>query len=87
MPTSAMALFLTAQDQEQLSVWLRTGSTPQQVAQRCRIALAAALGHQDLEIAAELKVNVHQVLRYRADSCGGRPCSTRQRHLVMPCRR
>src|SRR5215471_16414065 len=65
MPKLAMALSLTAQDQEQLGVWLRTGSTPQQVALRCRIAMAAALGRQDLEIAAELKVNRHTAALWR----------------------
>jgi len=59
MPKSAVALVLSADDRERLSAWLRAPSTPQQVALRCRIALAAAQGQQDLEIAAQLKLNRH----------------------------
>lgn len=60
-----MALTLCAADQEQVSAWLRAPSTPQQVALRCRIALAAAQGQQDLEIAAQLKVNRHTPALWR----------------------
>ncbi len=54
-----MALILSMEDQEQINAWLCAPSTPPQVALRCRIALAAAQGQQDLEIAARLKVNRH----------------------------
>jgi len=57
MPKSAMALSLSAEDHQQLGAWLRASSTPQQVALRCRIALAAALGQQDLEIGAQLRIS------------------------------
>ena len=60
-----MALTLSVQDQEQVSAWLRAPSTPQQVALRCRIALAAVQGRQDLEIAAQLKVNRHTPALWR----------------------
>ncbi len=70
MPKSAMALSLSAQDQKQLGVWLRASSTPQQVALRCRVALSAALGRQDLEIAAELKVNRHTAALWRKRVAG-----------------
>jgi hypothetical protein len=55
----AVALTLCSADQNQLHAWLRAPSTPQQVALRCRILLMAAQGCQDLEVAAELKVNRH----------------------------
>lgn len=60
-----MALALSVEDQEQIGAWLRAPSTPQQVALRCRIALAAAQGQQDLEIAARLKVNRHTPALWR----------------------
>ncbi len=60
-----MALTLSVEDQEQIGAWLRASSTPQQVALRCRIALAAAQGQQDLEIAAQLKVNRHTPALWR----------------------
>ncbi len=59
MPKLAVALTLCSADQDQLRAWLRAPSTPQQVALRCRILLTAAQGRQDLEVAAELKVNRH----------------------------
>ena len=59
MPRLAVALTLCSTDQDQLRAWLRAPSTPQQVALRCRILLTAARGCQDLEIAAELKLNRH----------------------------
>ena len=60
-----MALALSVEDQEQIGAWLRAPSTPQQVALRCRIALAAAQGQQDLEIAARLKLNRHTPALWR----------------------
>jgi len=60
-----MALPLSDADQEQLGEWLRAASTPQQVALRCRMVLAAAQGLRDLEIAAQLKVNRHTPARWR----------------------
>jgi transposase len=65
MPKSAMALRLSAADQEQIIAWLRAPSTAQQVALRCRIVLAAAQGHQDLEVAAQLKINRHTAALWR----------------------
>jgi len=60
-----MALSLSVEDQQQMGAWSRAPSTPQQVALRCRIALAAAQGQQDLEIAAQLKVNRHTPALWR----------------------
>jgi transposase len=65
MSKSAVALNLANADQEQMANWLRAASTPQQVALRCRIVLAAARGQQDLEIAAQLKVNRHTPALWR----------------------
>jgi transposase len=65
MPKLAMALTLSAGDHEQIGAWLRAPSTPQQVALRCRIVLAAAQGQQDLEIAAQVKVNRHTPALWR----------------------
>ena len=60
-----MALALSVEDQAQIGAWLRAPSTPQQVVLRCRIALAAAQGQQDLEIAARLKLNRHTPALWR----------------------
>src|SRR3974377_2308150 len=65
MAKSAMALTLSVEDQEQIAAWLRAPSTPQQVVLRCRIALAATQGQQDLQIAAQLKVNRHTPALWR----------------------
>ena len=65
MPKSAMALSLSDPDNKQIDLWLRALSTPQQVALRCRIVLAAAQGLQDLEIAARLEINRHTVALWR----------------------
>jgi transposase len=65
MPKLAMALSLSDPDKEQLSTWLRAGSTPQQVVLRCRLVLSAAQGMQDLEIAAEHGVNRHTAALWR----------------------
>ena len=65
MPKSAMALSLSVEDREQIGAWLRALGTPQQVALRCRIVLAAVQGQQDLEIAAQLKVNRHTPALWR----------------------
>ncbi len=65
MPKSVVALTLCLADQDQLRTWLRAPSTPQQVALRCRILLAAVPGRQDLEIAAELKINRHTAALWR----------------------
>ena len=50
---------------EQLEQWLAAYGTPQQVALRCRIVLAAAQGGSDLSIAAGLEVNRHTVTLWR----------------------
>src|SRR6266699_3171954 len=50
---------LSVDDLAQVVRWEATPSTPQQVALRCRLVLAAAAGKQDLEIASIYDVNRH----------------------------
>jgi transposase len=68
MPESNRALALSADQLEQLEQWLAAHGTPQQVALRCRIVLAAAQGGSDLSIAAGLDVNRHTVTLWRKRS-------------------
>jgi transposase len=56
---------LSADDLAQLVRWEAAPSTPQQVALRCRLALAAAAGKQDLEIASSCGVNRHTAALWR----------------------
>ena len=65
MPESNQALALSADQLEQLEQWLAAHGTPQQVALRCRIVLAAVQGGSDLSIAAGLDVNRHTVTLWR----------------------
>jgi len=48
-----------------LEQWIRSGSTPQQVALRCRIIQAAANGQQDKQIASALGVRKRTAARWR----------------------
>jgi transposase len=56
---------LSADDLTQLVRWEAAPSTPQQVALRCRLILAAAAGKQDLEIASTYDVNRHTAALWR----------------------
>jgi transposase len=57
---------LSGSDRQQLEQWVSAhGSTPQQVALRCRIVLGAAAGESDQAIAAKLAVNRHTVRLWR----------------------
>jgi transposase len=56
---------LSADELAQLVRWEAAPSTPQQVALRCRLALAAAAGKQDLEIAFTYDVNRHTAALWR----------------------
>jgi transposase len=56
---------LSADDLAQLVRWEATPRTPQQVALRCRLVLAAAAGKQDLEIASTYDVNRHTAALWR----------------------
>lgn len=65
MPNFIRGLTLSVDQQEQLQQWLAAHGTPQQVALRCRIVLAAAEGRSDLAIASTLQVNRHTVKLWR----------------------
>ena len=65
MGYASRALALSSDQCQQLEQWLAAYGTPQQVALRCRIVLAAAQGGSDLSIAAGLEVNRHTVTLWR----------------------
>jgi len=50
---------------EKLQRWIAAHGTPQQVALRCRIVLAAAAGKSDVAIAEQLSVNRNTVILWR----------------------
>jgi len=52
-------------ERDQLQQWLTAHGTPQQVALRCRIVLAAAEGQSDVAIAEQLSVNRKTVILWR----------------------
>jgi transposase len=66
MPRACPPLALTEADQRQLREWLAAFGTPQQVALRSRIVLAAAEGQSDLAIADHLALNRKTVTLWRA---------------------
>ena len=66
MPRSTLLLNLEESDKQQLVQWSSAFGTPQQVALRCRIALAAAEGESADQIAARLKINRKTVMLWRA---------------------
>src|SRR5258708_30466636 len=65
MPRSAAVVSLGFGDQEEIQGWLMAHGTPQQVALRSRIVLAAAAGRSDSAIAGQLQVNRHTVILWR----------------------
>jgi hypothetical protein len=52
-------------DREKLEQWIAAHGTPQQVALRCRIVMAAAAGKSDVAIAEQLSVNRNTVILWR----------------------
>ena len=67
-------------ERQKLQQWVAAHGTPQQVALRCRIVLAAAAGESDVAIARRLVVNRNTVLLWRKrfsdkglDRCGRSP--------------
>jgi hypothetical protein len=52
-------------EQQKLQQWTSAHGTPQQVALRCRIVLAAAAGDSDVTIAKRLSVNRNTVILWR----------------------
>src|SRR3984957_6051620 len=57
MPRATPRLAVTEDQEKQIQQWLAALGTPQQVAVRCRIILAAGRGESELAIASELEVN------------------------------
>jgi len=56
---------LSVSEREQIQQWEAAHGTPQQVALRCRIVLAAADGQSDVAIAQQLSVNRKTVILWR----------------------
>ena len=56
---------LSEVEQQKLQQWTAAHGTPQQVALRCRIVLAAAAGESDVAIAGRLAVNRNTVILWR----------------------
>jgi len=59
----------SAVEQEKLGHWIAAHGTPQQVALRCRIVMAAAAGQSDVAIAEQLSVNRNTVILWRKRFC------------------
>src|SRR5437899_2103640 len=66
MPRMVAPLSLSVVGHQQLEQWVAAFGTPQQVALRSRIALAAAVGESDSEIAEQLGINRKTVMVWRA---------------------
>src|SRR5271154_1260262 len=66
MPRPASALLLPEADQQQLRQWISAFGTPQQVALRRQIVLAAGEGQSDNAIAQQLAINRKTVGLWRA---------------------
>lgn len=73
------ALELTHQQRQALDYLMLTHTTPQQVAQRARIILAAAAGLNNAQIARQVGVGADTALLWRKRwlSCSGMPLSDR----------
>ena len=65
MPRSKPPVSLSTEQRKQLLHWLAAQGTPQQVALRCRIVLAAADGQSDPGIATDLKMSRPTVILWR----------------------
>ena len=65
MPAPIAPLSLSDSDQRQLQQWASAYGTPQQVALRCRIVLAAAGGQSENAIAQQLNSNRPTVRLWR----------------------
>jgi transposase len=65
MSRRATLVTVSEADHQELERWVSAHRTPQQVAQRCRIILAAAKGQQDKDIAKSIEVNFKTVALWR----------------------
>src|SRR6202161_3566945 len=59
------SFMLSAVDRRKIQQWIAAHGTPQQVAMRCRIVLAAAEGEANVVIAGRLSVNRNTVILWR----------------------
>lgn len=73
MSRRAMPITLSDADSKELERWVSAHRTPQQVAQRCRIILAAAKGSQDKVIAGNMQINYKTVALWRQRFCSEGP--------------
>jgi transposase len=65
MPRTSPTVSLAEVEREQLEQWVAAHGTPQQVALRCRIVLAAAVGETNLQIGAACQIDVKTVALWR----------------------
>jgi transcriptional regulator with XRE-family HTH domain len=65
MPRTSPVVSLSDVDREQLEAWVTAHGTPQQVALRCRIVLAAAAGQTNLTISEASGINPKTVALWR----------------------
>jgi len=65
MPRLACSVCLTETDRLELERWVAAHRSPQQVAQRCQIVLAASRGQPDKDIATDLEINFKTVALWR----------------------
>jgi transposase len=65
MPRPPVPVTLSAGERDQLERWIAAHATPQQVALRCRIVLAAAAGHSNVMIGTDMGVDVKTVALWR----------------------
>src|SRR6202167_994410 len=56
---------LSAVERQKIQQWIAAHGTPQQVAMRCRIILAAAEGESNVAIADRISVNRNTVILWR----------------------
>ena len=69
MSRRAIVVPITEPDHQELERWVSAHRTPQQVAQRCRIILAAAKGQRDKDIAKNMEINSKTVALWRQRFC------------------
>ena len=65
MAKTSLSVALSVPDQEQLQQWASAHGTPQQVALRCRLVLAAADGQTNRAVAAAHGVHRHTAALWR----------------------
>ena len=65
MARQATPVTLSESDRQELEKWVNAHRTPQQVAQRCRIVLAASEGRKDKDIAGNMQINFKTVSLWR----------------------